>query len=376
MAKQALLAYEFNRDNGGEANDPVIWEALNNAWATLDSSRHSFFTGSPNEVRSMAMLNGGLFSADLDGQIRSWDSEGNNKLTGTLSTGSPISFIKFSPDGQNILSQSDNGDLLLWESKTIGTDRAVRHQLPGHTGLIGSAAFSADRKLLATTGSDSLIIIWNIGQTVTRTAAMKSSSQVKAMVFCGNDSLITAPESGNIVLWKISGNEKIELYKNPGDLPLSLAWNSRKRVLFAGCTKGSLFWMNIDKYKSEAPNLVYDNNAGIDQMIFNQDYSFLAISGWDRTLKVLDCTDKNNLTSVSVIIQLNNLNNRIRSMIFAQDGRIIAGLSDNSIRLWETSAEVLSNKLKDLGVNSTVQGITKDDWYKLRSGDTTGTGRK
>lgn len=374
MAKQALLAYEFNKDNGGEANDPVIWEALNNAWSTLDSSCHSLFTGSPNEVRSMAMLNGGLLTADLDGQIRSWNSEGNNKLKGTLSTGSPLSFIKFSPDGQKILSQNDNGDLLLWESKTIGTDKTVRHQLPGHTGLITSTAFSTDQKLLATSGSDSLIIIWNIGQTVTKTVPMKSSSQVRAMVFCGNDSIITALESGNIVLWKISGNEQIELYKNPGDLPLSLAWNSRKRVLFAGCTKGSLFWMIPDKYKSEAPSLVYDNNAGIDQMIFNHDYSFLAISGWDKTLKVLDCTDKNNLTSVSVIIQINNLNNRIRSMIFTPDGRMIAGLSDKSIRLWETSTEVLSNKLKNLGVNSTVQGIKKDDWYNSRSRDTTGPG--
>jgi WD40 repeat protein len=370
MAKQALLAYEFNRDNGGEVNDPVIWEALNNAWSTLDSSRHSMFTGSPNEVRSLAVLKGELCTADLDGQIRSWNSEGNNKLTGNLYSGSPLSFIRFSPDGQKILSQYDNTDLLLWETKTIDTEKPVRYKLQGHSGLIATTAFSTDGKLMATSGSDSLIIVWKLDQSVAKAYTLKSSAQVIAIVFCGNDSIITALESGNIVLWNISGNEKTELYKNPGDLPLSLAWNDKKRVLFAGCTKGSLLWMNIDKYKSEIPDLVYDNNAGIDQIKFNQDFTFLAISGWDKTLKVLDCTDKNNLSTVSVVIQLNSLGSRIRSMIFTPEGRIIAGLSDNSIRLWETSAEALSNKLKNLGINSTVQGITKDDWYKKRPGDT------
>ena len=40
----AVQAYNFNKNNGGKAEDPIIWEALSDAWSTLDSSRHSVFT--------------------------------------------------------------------------------------------------------------------------------------------------------------------------------------------------------------------------------------------------------------------------------------------------------------------------------------------
>ncbi len=359
MGKQALQAFEFNKDNGGEPNDPVIWEALNNAWATLDSSRHSLFTGSRSEVKTLTMLDGELNTGDLDGQIRSWNSEGNNKLRGILASGSPISFIRFSSDGNKILTQHDNNDLFLWDFQSVGSVNQVQEKLSGHTGLITSIAYSPDGKLMATAGSDSLIIIWNIGQPAAKIRTLKLSSPARAIVFCNSDSIITAVGNGNIILWKIDGNEKIELFQNLSDSPLSLAWDCKRRVLFAGCIKGSLLWMKPDYYQSDIPKIVFDNNAGIDQMTFNSDFSLLATSGWDKTLKVFDCTGIN--TPVSVVIQIYNLNNRIRSMMFTPDGKVITGLSDRTIHIWETSSEELCKKLKNLVNNNIVQGITKED---------------
>ncbi len=86
MGLLAVQAYNFNKNNKGRPEDPIIYEALNKAFLTLDSSHHSVFTGSPNEIRVLrGKNNGSLLSADLDGQIRTWTTDGTNKNLYTLS---------------------------------------------------------------------------------------------------------------------------------------------------------------------------------------------------------------------------------------------------------------------------------------------------
>jgi WD40 repeat protein len=349
MGLLAVQAFVFNKENGGKMEDPIIWEALNNAWSTLDSSRHSVFTGSPNEIWALGEKNNGLLTADLDGQIKIWTPDGSGKIFRSFHFTSPVNFVASNSTGDKIITQHDNLDLFLWASKSFDNTDPFPEKLEGHKGLIRTVAFDNDAKSMATAGSDSLIIIWNISQQPTvKTDTIKTQSSIKAVVFTGPDTVISAREDGTIILSDIKQGVNTSLYNSASGKPLCLAWNNKKKMLFAGCSDGSLIAIDLNKNKSSEPVRYAIHSAGIDLITFNSDFSLLATSGWDKTIRFYNYHEFFDLgNTVGGVENIKNLNQRTRSLIFTDDNKLVAGLSDKSIRVWETSSTKLSSMICD-----------------------------
>jgi WD40 repeat protein len=347
MGLLAVQAFNFNKNNGGKSDDPIIWEALNNAWATLDSSRHSLYTGSPNEIQSMAWGRNGLITADLDGQIRIWSADGISKNVAILSLKSPVNFISCNSTGDKIITQDDNLDLFLWDLSATDNKKMVSEELKGHSGIVRSIAFSTDNNFIAAAGRDSLIVIWDIRlQTVSKTKTINTNSPVKAILFCNADSIISAQEDGNLLLWNLKQTGNEILYSSITSKPLSLAWNNNKKILFAGCSDGTLLSLNLNHDKPLQLSKYIVHSAGIDLITFNNDFSLLATSSWDKTIKYYHYNEFFELgNSVGGVVQIRNLNSRTRSLIFADENELLAGISDKSIRLWETSSTRLATMI-------------------------------
>src|SRR5450759_1865600 len=121
MGYLALLADPFNKNNGGDPNDPVSYEALNKAYSVMDNNLHSIFAGSPNECRALAESSDGLISIDMDGQLMKWDYNGSGNAAGILSYSSSINFISCNANGSSILTGHDNAAVCLWDRKSGAT---------------------------------------------------------------------------------------------------------------------------------------------------------------------------------------------------------------------------------------------------------------
>jgi WD40 repeat protein len=348
MGLLAVQAFDFNKNNEGKPEDPIIWEALNNAWSTLDSSKRSLFKGSQNDIYALGDKNNGLLSADLDGQVRIWTPDGTNKIIRSFHFISPVNFIGSSPSGENIITQHDNLDLFLWASKSSDITNPFPERLQGHKGFVRTIAFSRNEKLMATAGRDSLIIIWNLKEPPLKINTISTQSPVKAIVFAGSDTIISAQEDGRIMLWNIKEVTNNTLYTSLSEKPLCLAWNNNKKILFAGCSDGSLVAFDFNKTKPTEPLRYPVHTAGIDLITFNSDFSMLATSSWDKTIKFYNYHEFFELANtVGGFEHLKNLNQRIRSLIFTDDNELIAGLSDKSIRVWETSSPKIALKICD-----------------------------
>jgi WD40 repeat protein len=363
MGLLAAQAFSFSRNNGGEPGDPVIYEALNKAYSTLDDSKHSVFTNSPDEIRSLAETDKELKTADIDGIIRLWDTEGTDKIISQINPGSFIDFVSFNKEGDKIVTGTENFILNIWESKKENINQPVSTDLKGHKGLIQSVAFSNNGNYMASAGSDSLIIVWNIKlQPVTSLKTIHAPSSVKYVEFCNNDSVVSALEDGSILLWDISKINSEKLYYSETEKPLCLAWNSVKRTLVAGCSNGTLLVFDFSMNNPSQPGKYIVHTTGIDHIVFNRDFSMFATSGWDKTIKFYNYHTFLELSNtVGGSIQLKNFNGRARSLVFTSDNKLVAGMSDKLIRVWETSSQKLASMICDL----LKREMTQSEWNEM-----------
>jgi hypothetical protein len=353
MGLLAAQAFMFNKNNGGNPEDQIIYNGLVKGYSTLDGNRHTIITGTPTECKTLTDTEHGFLSADLDGNIRIWTYDGVTKITDRLAYDSPINFITFNTRGDQIVSAHDNSAVCLWKVESGGRLNDAFLELKGHTGPIRTAAFSGEGGLVATAGMDSLIKVWKTGsESNSALKTFKATSPVRTVVFCGTDTLASVQENGSIMLWNLKTMESKQIFISESELPLCLAWNPNKKTLLAGCSNGMLMIFRFDGEKVIQPSRFFAHTSGIDRLVFNIDFSFYATSSWDRVVRIFSETG---------YITHGNLGARVRTMIFTSDNRLIASLSDMTIRVWETSSQELADRICGL----LKRDMTKGEWNAI-----------
>ncbi|MCX6328443.1 MAG: hypothetical protein NTZ85_02860 [Bacteroidia bacterium] len=366
MGLLAVQAYAFNKNNNGKTDDPVIYDALNKGYSTIDENIHCILTGTQNETKqneskTLAEINSRLMTADLDGQIQKWTFNGVNIKMSALTYPSPINFITFNISNNQVITGHDNLNLCIWDLGATDQENKNCIELKEHKGVVRTAGFSSDNNYMATAGRDSLIMIWDIRtKNPSAVNTMKAPSAVKAVLFCGIDTIISALENGSIIVWDVKKMQSSSIYSSTSELPLCLAWNENKRTLLAGCSDGMLLLFHLNKSGATQPDKYAVHTSGIDQLVFNNDFSFFATASWDRVIRFYNyhsfCELSDGRATTPGILE-----SRVRAMIFTTDNRLIASLSDKTIRVWETSSQNLADKICSL----VKRNMTNEEWIEM-----------
>ncbi len=288
----AAQAYIFHKNNGGAPEDPVIYEGLRNAYAILDSNKHSIIGGAQLEGRTLTELQGQIVSADINGNLYNEDfNNANLYQLGQIKYTSPANALFFSPAGDFLVTGHDNFNVCIWNTKSItgakNTAISDYKELKGHKGVIRAAIFSNDGNNLITAGKDSSVIVWNLQEQKTvLERRIKTSAAVKALAYIGEEMLVTAQEDGKIVLWNsATGDEKV-LYKQGGAKPLCLAYNKSKNSLIAGFSDGSLKLFDLKNINAVKYSDFKAHSTAIELITFNKDFSLLATAAADKSIKL------------------------------------------------------------------------------------------
>lgn len=148
------------------------------AWYAPDATRLAVRSGDSEEIvlyepatgRRIAPLGGhphpslAAFSADSrhvvttgNGLMRLWDARTGAPLSGMINTFGRLGSLRFSPDGQQLVTTGEENTVRLWDMP-LGQQS---HELRGHADINGSADYSPDGTRIVTSSWDGTARIWS-----------------------------------------------------------------------------------------------------------------------------------------------------------------------------------------------------------------------
>lgn len=116
-------------------------------------------------------------SGSGDGTVKLWDMATGQPLGEPLG-GSPaaVMSVTFNPNDRILASGNDDGSLILWD--VVARQPLGNTPLLGHTGSIGSLAFSSsDQSLLASGSADGLVRLWDVDLESWQTRACRRANR-------------------------------------------------------------------------------------------------------------------------------------------------------------------------------------------------------
>jgi WD40 repeat protein len=255
------------------------------------------------QTRTVAYSPDGMYIATggEDGIARIWNSTSGAKIY-DLAHGyqKVIETVTFSVDGTLLFAAGDDDNrIYAWNTTNGKPDENKSFDIPGDTGTVYALAVSPDGKLLASTGSDRLVHVWNLETK----AAMEIPGHVDwvyALTFTGDSkTLISAGGDHTIRLWDTH--------------------YGRSRMILNG-----------------ASNIVYGVSA-------SQDGRSLASASADGFVRTWDIS----LTGSREVLTLDH-GDHVYDVLYSPDQKYIASAGLNGIiNLWDASTGALVKKLRD-----------------------------
>jgi WD40 repeat protein/beta-lactamase regulating signal transducer with metallopeptidase domain len=246
-------------------------------------------------------------------------------------TGSILN-VAFGPRDEVLATSGADNVVRLWDAKSW----KLRAQLNGHTGAVKGLAFSPDGKTLATGSVDKTIRLWNVitGEALGQLEGHPGA--VREIAFSGDGKLlVSGGAQHSLRLWDVEGMKELATLREApdpaedgGNAPLVMALAPSGKWLATGGENGEVVLR--DPATGEVVRKVKCSDDAVTTLAFSPDGKTLAASGPDGLVKLLDPATGKELKSLK-----GEDPSWIYSLAFAPDGKAIAaGSYDKTVHVW------------------------------------------
>lgn len=282
-----------------------------------------------------------ILSSGDDGEVRHWDIA---TLTQTESfTGDrnndgiiyPVTGVAYSPDGKTYVSAQKGFLPKLWDT----TSRTVIKRINQNGADVYSLAYSPDGVLIAF-GNYGSITISNLPLGTQLEIAMPEKSEVISVEFSPNNQyLIAVTNNQEISLWDVNTGAKIrnfDIHNYDKDVEYAtdaVFTTDGKMIITAGFNKNPYQGI-IKMWNVNHGRLVRGMADGqsVDCLAISRDGLKLATGNSDHTVKIWE------LATGKLLWILVGLKNYVKSVTFSPDGQtVVASSTNGAINLWKTN---------------------------------------
>jgi WD40 repeat protein len=305
-------------------------------WDVASCKELAALSGHSNIVTSVAFSPDGktLASAGFDNSVKLWDTASRTELATLSGHSSAIYSVAFSPDGNILASAGADESVKLWDTDS----RQELATLLGNSDWVRSVAFSPDGKILASASNDKTVKLWD---TTSRTelATLSGHSSAVAWVAFSPDgkTLASASFDKTVKLWDTASRKEVAMLSGHSASVYSVAFSPDGKTLASASDDKTVKLWDTASRKELAT--LSGHAFWVRSVTFSPDGKTLASASYDFTVKLWDTASRKELATFSYSSGASLLFRMSLPIVFSSDGKVLASIGDNTVRLWFAATE-------------------------------------
>ncbi|MEO0541073.1 MAG: hypothetical protein AAFZ80_09445 [Cyanobacteria bacterium P01_A01_bin.105] len=246
-----------------------------------------------------------------------------NRLTGHQDW---VLQARFSPDGQHLVSASDDGTACIWS-----TTGQQRHTLNGHRGSVIDATFNPDGTLVATASDDRTLRLWRVDGQAIHTFEGHSGAVNSVAFSPSGQYLVSASNDATLRLWTLAGS-LIRTFTGHSDWVRCVTFSPDGEYLASASEDGTV---RLWRTEGALVRTLVGHSGWVLQVAFSPDGQLIASSGDDGTVRLWALDGQ-------LLDTFEGHTDWVRGLAFSPDGRTLASASDDqTIHLWSLDGPIL-----------------------------------
>jgi WD40 repeat protein len=323
-------------------------------------------THTPASALAISRDGNTVATADRSGRVRRWDLRSHRRVGPTLSVvdaGSHTKTIRpslaFGRDGS--IAEGTDARLTLWDS--AGRGMSLRDRVKHIKGEVRTVAFSRDGKLLASSGFDGQVRLWNVATRKLLHRFSAGTLPVNGVSFSPDGGLLAAAgDGGAIHVWRVKTHRPFARLSLAGGFSPAvngLAFAS-DGIIATAADDGSIRGWDVYSRRPATQKPFVTGRPFVDLSVSRDDTRFAAASD-DGTVRIWSTrTGKLLFTATSPGSSTN------RTVDFDTGGRLVSLSADGNVTVWGENSASFGDPLpgrvtgwpEGLGVSADTIGIS------------------
>ncbi|CAE6503344.1 unnamed protein product [Rhizoctonia solani] len=286
-----------------------------------------------------------IVSGSEDKTICVWDPAAGTLTDGPLAghTGG-VHLVKYSPDGGRFLSCSKDQTLRQWDAQTgsiyeVDVPMLDPFMPPRYSSEMGfvSATYSPDSNTIAAISLGGDIYIWDSNSGMMNLAPIKAEKEGRAIEFSADGkTLITGWRNGAVHIWDVRTGQLVSSNQPPDGLDVAafaFSPSHQSHIITSNEYEDNpVLYPSIPWTQDHPPGTLQGHKRYIRTVQYSSDSAHIASGSEDKTVHIWSAR-----TGLPVFGPLRGHTETVNSVACSPDGTYVASASkDMTIRIWDT----------------------------------------
>ncbi|WP_437916839.1 AAA family ATPase [Sorangium sp. So ce302] len=247
-----------------------------------------------------------------------------------------VNACAISPDGQRIVSASDDRTLKVWD---LGTGKLLS-TLEGHVWSVNACAISPDGQRIVSASNDKTLKVWDLGTGKLLSTLEGHSDSVKSCVISPDGQRIaSASNDKTLKAWDLATGQSLSTLVGHAYVVKSCAISpDGQRIVSASNDKTLKVW---DLATGQSLYTLEGHSDSVNVCAISPDGQHIVSASYDKTLKVWG------LATGQLLSTLEGHSHWINACAISPDGqRIVSAADDSTLKVWDLATGQLRSTLE------------------------------